>query len=172
MKTKLPIELTRACARSDLTLALVAVRDTAEAFDPDGRFYRYDRDDPPPQNWTYADFQFHIQSLTDFRSDEHPTPDGYLVLMCSEGDVYHTYWKENLREKIRGAGSWSDDAKGYGRLTKIKQIGSHLHACGEGGQIYVRNGVGSWEMLTDELLFDPGAEEALNRAGFAGGRLV
>ena len=159
MKTKLPIELTRACALSDLTLALVAVRDTAEAFDPDGRFYRYDRDDTPPQNWTYADFQFHIQSMTVFHSDEHPTPDGYFVLMSSEGDVYHTYWQENFQEKIKGAGSWSDDARGYGRLTKIKQIGSRLYACGEGGQVYVRQSRDNWKMLADILILAPTRRE-------------
>ncbi|MCJ8510671.1 hypothetical protein MUU53_22770 [Rhizobium lemnae] len=155
MKKSLPLELTRACARSGVTLAMVAVRDTAEAFDPDGRFYRYDSIDPPPQNWTYSDFQFHIQSMTVFQNDDHPTPEGYFVLMSSEGDVYHTYWQENFREKIEGAGSWSADAKGYGRLTKIRQIGAHIYACGEGGQIYVRKGNNDWILLTDSVLYDP-----------------
>ena len=159
MKTKLPIDFTRAYARSGKTLAVVATRDNAEPFDPDGRFYRYDRDDLPPQDWTYSDFGFHIQSMTVYHSAEHPTPDGYFVLLSSEGDVYHTYWKENFQEKIQGAGSWSADSRGYGRLTRIREIGQHLYACGEGGQIYVRKGNNDWRLLTDKLLLNPNAQE-------------
>ncbi len=152
---KLPIVFTRACARSEQTLAVIAVRENGEPFAPDGRFYRYDRSDTPPKNWTYSDFSIDTQSVTIFHNAQHPTPDGYFVFLSSEGNVYHAYWKENFEEKIRGAGSWSDDAKGYGRLSKISEIEGRLYACGDGGQIYVRGDEGTWKTLTDSVLYDP-----------------
>lgn len=149
------IEFTRSFAQSKDVLAVISVRDNAEPFDPDGRFYRYDHNDPTPQNWTYDDFHFHIQSVSVFLSEEHPTPEGYFIFLSSEGDVYHTYWKRNFQEKIAGAGSWSDDVKGYGRLSKINEIDGHLYACGDGGQIYVRGKGGNWDLLTNAVLYDP-----------------
>jgi len=153
------IVFTRAVARSETTLAVAAIRDDAEPFAPDGRFFRYDRGHEEP--WAYEDFQFHMQTLLVFQNPDIPMPEmpeGYFVLMSSEGDVCHLYWKENFAEKIAQAGTWTATEKVLGRLTKLRQIGARLYACGDGGQIYVRHGRDDWRMLTDAVLFDPEAE--------------
>lgn len=155
------IEFTRACARSENTLAVAAVRVDAEPFQPDGRYFRYDRLDPPPQNWIYEDFSFHFESIAVFENPDIPTPDGYFVIMSSEGDIRHTYWQGAFQEKILGAGTWSDDAKGFGKLMGFGQIGRQLYACGSGGQIYVRSGRDNWNLLTDTVLYDPEADRKI-----------
>jgi hypothetical protein len=87
LKTRLPIDFTRAYARSGKTLAVVATRDNAEPFDPDGRFYRYDCDDLPAQDWTYSDFGFRERELAVVRHQYQIRQDPFdglpqQVLLC------------------------------------------------------------------------------------------
>ncbi|MGY5777315.1 hypothetical protein [Rhizobium sp. LEGMi135b] len=157
MSEKLKIEFTRACARSDNVVIVNAVQEISDTYDPDCRIYRFEHDGEPSKQWYYDNFNFHMQDITLFRNpDVDPTTD-YLTYMSSEGDVYHAWWKGNFREKIHGAGSWADDAKGYGRLLSIASIGNVLYAAGAGGQIYIRDGRDDWRLLTDKLLYDPEA---------------
>jgi len=166
--TPYTIALTRAYARSENTLGVAAVLDegeTDEPFVPDGRFYRYDHDNAPTERWSYDNFRFHIQDIITFQNKDLPTPEGYFVILSSEGEVWHGYWKGAFQEKIAGAGTWTEGAKGYGRLMTIGQIGDRLYACGDGGQIYVRRGRDDWALLTDSLLYDPVVYRMMMKSG-------
>jgi hypothetical protein len=150
------------------------VRDDAEPFAPDGRFFRYDRGHEEP--WAYEDFQFHMQDILVFQNPAIAMPEmpaGYFVLMSSEGDVYHLYWKENFAERIsQAAGTWTATETVLGRLTTLRQIGQRLYACGAGGQIYVRDGRDDWRMLTDAVLFDPKARKRQKEQEEAAGNVA
>lgn len=162
------IRFTRAHACSKDSLSVSAIRNDAEPFQPDGRFFRYDELYPVDERWSYEDFRFHIQSITIFDNpDIHDTelPDGYYVLMSSEGHVHHAYWQGSFKEVIDGAGAHSDHSNHVGRLTKIAQIGMRLYACGEGGQVYVRSGRAQWNSLTKEVLLDRAMNEAREDEG-------
>jgi hypothetical protein len=155
MSEKLKLEFTRACGRSADVLVVNAVQELSDTYDPDCRIYRFEHDGKLGEQWYYDNFNFSMQDITLFHnSDVDPTTD-YLTYLSSEGDVYHAWWKGNFREKILGAGTWVDDAKGYGRLLSITSIEDALYAAGAGGQIYVRKARDDWRPLTDKLLFDP-----------------
>lgn len=148
------IEFTRACARSDQVVVMSAVLKDSDVYAPESRIFRFEHDAPASDQWYFDDFDFHMQDITLFNNPEiDPTTD-YLTYLSSEGDVYHAWWKGNFREKIPGTGTWVADAKGHGRMSAITQIGDKLYACGQGGQIYWRQGRDKWSLLTNTLLFD------------------
>ncbi|MBB3953043.1 hypothetical protein [Aureimonas jatrophae] len=156
------IEFTRACARSSTVLCVTAVPEGAEAFSPETRIFRYEHDGAPGERWYFDDLDFDVADMALFQNpDVDPVAD-YPIYLSSEGEVYHAWWKGNFRETIRGAGVSRDDARGYGRLLRLRQVGSRLYACGDGGQIYVREGRDAWRLLTDSILFDPDAHQRLS----------
>ncbi|TWB49108.1 hypothetical protein FBZ98_107141 [Rhizobium sp. ERR 922] len=155
MSEKLKIEFTRACARSESIVIVNAVQEISDTYDPDCRIYRFEHDGKVGEQWYYDNFNFHMQDITLFRNPDIDAATDYLTYMSSEGDVYHAWREGNFREKIKGAGTWVDDAKGYGRLFAISQIGNRLYAAGDGGQFYMRYGRDDWRFVTESLLFDP-----------------
>jgi hypothetical protein len=155
------IEFTRACALSENVLIVNAVLETSDTYDPDCRIYRFEHDGKVGEQWYYDNFNFHMQDITLFRNPDIDAATDYLTYMSSEGDVYHAWGKGNFREKIKGAGTWVDDAKGYGRLLSISSIADTLYAAGAGGQIYIRKGRDDWHLLTDKLLYDAEAHREI-----------
>ncbi|TCM53174.1 hypothetical protein C8J36_107137 [Rhizobium sp. PP-F2F-G48] len=148
------IEFTRACARSANVLVIAAALAGSDTYHPETRLFRFEHDGQAGEQWYFDDFNFHVQDVTLFRNPEIDATTDYLTYLSSEGDVFHAWWKGNFREKIPAAGTWADDAKGHGRMSAIAQIGDRLYACGQGGQIYRRQGQDDWQLLTDALLFD------------------
>ncbi|NTF35086.1 hypothetical protein G6L88_23980, partial [Rhizobium skierniewicense] len=148
------LEFTRACARSSEVIVVAAALVDSDVYNPETRLFRYEKDGKLGKQWYFDDFDFHTQHITLFRNPEIDPASDYLTYPSSEGDVFHSWWKGNFREKIRGAGTWVDDAEGRGRMLAISQIGDALYACGQGGQIYRRAKRDSWSPLTDALLFD------------------
>ena len=128
------IAFARAYAQSEDNMAVIAVRDDAEIYDPDGRAYLYRPSDPPGQQWYYENFDFSIQAVFYFRPAEASGERPHYVLLSAEGDVYHFDPNVRYQEKIPGAGTQGEDARFYGHTLTLNQIGEHLHACGTGGK--------------------------------------
>jgi hypothetical protein len=85
------------------------------------------------------------------------TPSGDAsVGLSKEGDLYYLFDDlTELTEKIQGAGVNSPDAKNWGYLTSLKQIGEHLYACGYSGQVYKRIDTNNWVHIDQGLLQSP-----------------
>jgi len=149
------IEFTRAKIRSKDVIVVNAVLETSDIYAPDCRIYRYEHNVEAGKKWLYDDFNFHMQAITLYKNPEIDPHNDYLVYMSSEGDVYHAWWKGNFREKIWGAGTWADDAKGYGRVLDIMAIDGKLFAIGNGGQIYIQKKRDNWQILVEYLLYNP-----------------
>jgi hypothetical protein len=156
------IEFTRACARSAEVLLIGAVLETSDTHQPETRLFRFEHDASPGEQRYYDDFDFHLQAAALFQNDEVDLTANYPTYLSSQGDVFHAWWKGNLRERIEGAGTDAPAARGYGRLFELRQIGARLYACGDGGQIYVRAGRDAWRLLTSSILFDPESHQRLS----------
>ena len=149
------LQFTRAHARSGSSIAISAVRDDAEPFQPDGRLYRYDEEYPEGKQWSYDNFHFHISDITVFSDpaiNDLTVPIGYYVLLASDGRVFHAYWKENYTEEIGDPSLTLSDMPGI--MLSIRQIGDSLFACGAGGLFLNRTSRGTWKLLSENILFD------------------
>lgn len=154
-----PLSFTRARAGAHDFLCVAAVPDGIEPFEPFTRLCRYDDADPGPVKWFYDDCDFAVASITRW-SPAPGAPPSFCVL-SAEGDVALVRPPPFPREKIPGAGVTSSDARRWGRMTHLRPIGERLYACGDGGQVYRREGgafgAGTWEHLDPSLLQDPEA---------------
>jgi len=81
------------------------------------------------------------------------------VSISQEGHVQLIFNDKRLEEKISGAGVFSDNAKGWGYMLDIQQIGENLYACGCGGQIYKRTAPNHWDHIDDGVLQEPKVQE-------------
>jgi len=151
-----PVELTRACALSEHSLVLVCVKTSSDIYDPASVVWKCDASTGVPC-WEARRVDCDVAQLvpSDTQAD--------CVLLSSEGVVIVDVFGAHTQERLIGAGTWIDVAKGYGRMLSLAKIGEALHACGNGGQIYVRNPAGQWSLLTDAVLFDAEADARLNR---------
>ena len=102
--------------------------------------------------WTYKNVNWRSSSVSGYFPTS--TDDWWLVALSEEGNVLFTGDGYN-EEKIPGAGVYSQDAKGWGYLADVQQIGEHLYACGYKGQVYKRLGAGDWRHVDAGLLQDP-----------------
>lgn len=83
-----------------------------------------------------------------------------FVTMSDEGDVVFSDY-EPISEKIPEAGVFSDDAKGWGYMSAVRQIGDLLYAVGGAGQIYQRTGLNRWRHMDDGVLQSPSTDGRL-----------
>lgn len=150
------VELTRACALSEHALVLASVKTTADHYESASVVWRYDASSGVPR-WEAKQVECDVAQLipSDRQAD--------CVLLSSEGVVIVDVFGAQTQERLIGAGTWIDGAKGYGRMLSLAKIGEALHACGNGGQIYVRQPSGQWSLLTEAVLFDAEADARLNR---------
>ncbi|WP_437973377.1 hypothetical protein WMF11_31330 [Sorangium sp. So ce295] len=151
-----PLTFTRAKAAAADFLCVAGVPDGQEPFTPFTRLCRYDAGDAGPVKWFYDDLQVAVTSIARF-TPAPGAPTAFCVL-SAEGDVV-LMRPPFPREKIPGAGITSPDAERWGRLARLRPVGDHLYACGDGGQVYRRVGgdfgAGRWEHLDRSLLQDP-----------------
>ncbi len=103
--------------------------------------------------WVRHDQDWRAVALAYF-GPQHENFDDVVVL-SEEGDVRYIGDHDPLLEKIQGAGVFSADAKGWGYLADIQQIGDSLYACGYKGQVYKRYGPNDWDHMDKGLLQDP-----------------
>ena len=150
------IVFTRACAITSNSLAVAATEEDGDTFEPDSYYLVYDH---LQEDWvTNEHMPIHIQSMIMRYNHNSDHPGGYLIILSSEGDVYHRKDGRIIHEIIPESGISREDSKNYGRLTKIRQIGENLYACGAGGQIYVHSDINKWKHLTQNLLSSPEKE--------------
>lgn len=68
--------------------------------------------------------------------------------MSIQGDIEFQYPGTIYEEKIPEAGTF----EGLGALKQLRQIGDHLYACGDQGQVYKREAADQWAHMDDGLL--------------------
>lgn len=165
----LMIEAAVAHTRDDL---FVACANAEERFEGFARLCRYREGANPP--WNYFDLPATISDATFFSPKQEAgasvtaaTP--AFVFLTEEGDVMHLpIGREAVTERIAGSGLWSDDSEGWGAMVAIAQIGSRLHACGGGGQVYRRSQSGAWEHIDAGLLRSKTDKDGISLKAIAG----
>ena len=151
---------TRVKVRGQALIFIACSPDDDEAFTPFTRVCSYDRrptsadrDDVIRNRWGGKDFDVCVTSIALYLSDLETFP--LFCYLSAEGDVVLNDYPNYPRERIIGAGISSADSL-YGRMSHLRQIGKHLYACGDGGQIYKRDdaefGEGVWTQLAPKLL--------------------
>lgn len=155
--SKSTLSLGRAFALSEDNIFFAGVYEDWDVFEPATRMFTY-RKDRPGSPWGHLDFEFHTAGMALYIAPEKKDQT-YFIALSSEGEVYfHCMTDQSIKphtEQIPNAGLENKDAVGYGRMTSIRQIGDRLYACGNGGQIYVRQAKNEWEILSPDILWDP-----------------
>lgn len=144
------LTFTAAMAYTDKS-AMAGAGDALETFARFTRVVCYDTEHH--QKWVRHDQDWRAVSLAYFGPQEENFDD--IVVLSEEGDVRYIGDHDPLLEKIPGAGIIGNDAKGWGYLADIQQIGNSLYACGYKGQVYKRCGPNDWLHIDTGLLQDP-----------------
>ena len=148
------LSLARSHALFNNNVFFAGVYEDWDIYEPATRMFshREGRDGSP---WGHIDFPFHTAKMCTYNFENET----YLIVLSSEAEVYFHCMSDQARkphtEQIPEAGLEIDGARGYGRMMSIRQIGEKLYACGNGGQIYIRDGKDNWRMLIKDLLWDP-----------------
>jgi len=150
------------CVVDDNDFYVAAVADIYDdPFVKENDLYNWSPDlariDGRQQPWVYNTVDWRAVAVTTFTPDY--TEDWWLCALSEEGDVLLT-GGGFTEEKIPGAGVWSDDAKNWGYLSDLRQIGDYLYACGHNGQVYKRFGPNDWRHVDRGLLQAPETEMA------------
>ena len=103
--------------------------------------------------WAWEDCNWRACAVSVF--DPTYSDDWWRVALSEEGNFIFIGGGELNEEKIPGAGVYSEDAKGWGYLADLQQIGDRLYACGYKGQVYKRFGPNDWRHVDGGLLQDP-----------------
>ena len=146
------LTFTTAMTLSDNSVYMAGAGDALDTFAHFTSVVRYDGDYDPQWGRNHQDWR--AVSLTYFGPEKEREFDD-VVILSEEGHVRYIGDHDPLLEKIPGAGVYSKDAKGWGYLADIQQIGEHLYACGYKGQVYKRLGAGDWRHVDGGLLQNP-----------------
>ncbi|MFZ6748487.1 hypothetical protein [Undibacterium sp. Ren11W] len=143
---------------------LAGAGDSLGDFAPFTRIFQW-ADEPPPKWWSH-DVKWRTMALAYFGPSTEDLDD-FLVL-SDEGQIEFRGEHGPMIEKIPGAGVFSEDAKGWGYMRTLRQIGDHLYAVGGAGQVYKRLGADHWEHMDDGVLQAPDVEDRLLLADING----
>ncbi|MDD7974005.1 hypothetical protein, partial [Roseinatronobacter alkalisoli] len=129
----------------------------------DGRF---------PQPWSRVDVDREIADIGYLRLTEYNDP--VPVALSNEGDVYTLLGEQTDWSKIAGTGILSEDADGRGDVYELLIDGSLCYILGRSRQIYSRNDLNEWKMLSLEREGRPGYEAEYFGAAelLADGRII
>ena len=144
------IVLTGSALRATTLLVVTADTRTWEVspYEPNNRVHYHVATRPEP--WSADDVPMRIVSVTRYR---YPGRDRRIqVALSNEGYVGFFGKEEGFYEKIQGAGLNAEDARGWGYLNAIRQIGERLFACGQSGQVYERAAPGDWRHIDAGVL--------------------
>ncbi len=134
-------------------LYISASPDDDEPYAPYTLWYVYHHEDLI-EPWAHTSTEWWAVSCCKFTSQS--SSKFAISGLSQEGDLYCLF--DDLTvvlEKIQGAGVNSTDARNWGYLTCLKQIGEHLYACGYSGQVYKRVSENNWEHIDQGLLQTP-----------------
>jgi hypothetical protein len=138
--------------------------DSLPAFSAHTYLIVYDETDIP-DIWSHHDVDWWNVALVHFQGKKF-----YLCAMSQEGEIEFMRRGEGIRdddveddfnEKIPGAGVFAEDAKCWGYMSGLRQIGNHLYACGGAGQVYKREGPNRWVHMDRGILQKPDVKERL-----------
>lgn len=141
-----PVKFANACAASDDIFLIATIPDGL----PDGgEFTRLYYLNPSTEDvWHYRDWPNHeVVSVCLRRAREGLSRAG--CALTGNGDIELANSTDQHYEKITGAGLAGERA--FGDLTRIREIGSSLFACGGSGQVYTRHD-GDWTPIDDGLV--------------------
>jgi len=130
--------------------------DSDEPYTPFTRWFEYIKEEGGWE-WQHHDVPWWGIATALYDVDDDPA-NGAVVNMSREGHVQLMFSDYMTEEKIAGAGVFTEDARGWGYMSDLKQFGACLYACGDGGQVYKRIAEGQWEHMDKGLLQEPGAE--------------
>ncbi|WP_337267443.1 hypothetical protein [Oryzifoliimicrobium ureilyticus] len=142
------ITFTRLCAVSRDLIYLATTPDDQELGTPFTAICQYNAGE-----WSYETFDISLSSMTLFKA---PDKDYRVLYLLDENGVAINFDTKE-REVILSDRSplWKDYRLGY--LQKIRQIGAHLYACGDGGQVYRREHDATWQFVDKAFLDGPDA---------------
>jgi hypothetical protein len=146
-------------------LLIAASPDDDEPYTPFTLWYVYSHNDFD-EPWTHTVTRWWAVSCCNL--SDKVASDWATIGMSQEGELEFVYSDlKSIYEKIPGAGVNSPDARNWGYLTSVKQIGEHLYACGYSGQVYKRYGANSWLHMDEGLLQAPvTTKDTVERIGF------
>jgi len=130
--------------------------DEMPPFAPCTRVFSFDQSSSP--SWTKHDEEWRVARIWSYFDE---SDNGYICLLSVEGDIKFLSEDTPITEKIPGAGVFSEDAGGWGYMNCLRQIGDHLYACGDGGQVYKRLGPDSWQHMDAALIQTPPVNDRL-----------
>ncbi|GAK73313.1 hypothetical protein RRU01S_35_00220 [Agrobacterium rubi TR3 = NBRC 13261] len=148
MQKKSKISFTRLCAVSYDIAYLGTNPEGQELATPFTAICQYNHGE-----WSYEAFDFSLASLSLYEAAEQSYRILYVLAEAGIAVDFDTKAREILipaKAPIR-----KDHRLGY--LRKIRQIGEHLFACGDGGQLLQRASGGEWEILDPKFLDGPDA---------------
>lgn len=141
-------------------LLIAASPDEDEPYSPYTVWYTYFEDDVTEPWGQFVERWWAVAAVA-YTADITKNLDWPLVAMSNEGHLTLVYKNSDEKEKIHGAGVFSESAEGWGYMSSLAQIGEHLYACGGAGQVYKRMGANHWVHMDKGLLQDPGVSERL-----------
>jgi hypothetical protein len=131
---------------------LAATLDESERDDHFTRLFQFD--EYRKEVWSHHDVERRVINVGLYAIP--PKFDYFGICSLSdEGDVEFNTESGPVVEKIPGAGVFSEGATGWGYMSHLRQIGEHLYACGDGGQVYRRHGPDDWRHVDTGLLQTP-----------------
>ena len=147
-----PLMFTSGFALNDDTAIAAGAGDSLPTFAKFTRIVEYsDSIDP---HWWRHDQEWRASSISYFGPASEPEFDDFVVL-SEEGNVRYVGDHAPSEEKIPNAGVFCEDAKGWGYLSDIQQVGERLYVCGYSGQVYRRNGPNNWTSIDGGLRQPP-----------------
>jgi hypothetical protein len=159
---KQPIEFTNGVVLLNDYLWLSGALDSMPAFSAHSRLIIYDEQDNKP--WLWFDVDWWCAAIAKFKIEGISavcamSQEGEVVLCFLGGGEPGEDSTPTEYEKIPGAGLNAEDAKGWGYMEELRQIGDHLYACGVSGQVYKREGENRWVHMDNGILQPIGKDD-------------
>lgn len=149
------LEFTRACALSEFCFVASSVKTTSDFYEPESTLWRYERAGEQT-TWVKRHITAHVERIVATKDAKD------CAVLSAEGEIFFDAFGDTSHERIMGGGTCIDGAKGYGRMLALAQSGTDFYASGNSGQIYFKHEIGQWQLLTDQLLYNPEAESRIN----------
>ncbi|WP_337267444.1 hypothetical protein [Oryzifoliimicrobium ureilyticus] len=142
------ITFTRLCAVSRDLIYLATTPDDQELGTPFTAICQYNAGE-----WSYETFDIPLSSMTLYKA---PDKDYQVLYLLSEKGVAINFATKEREVIIPDRTPLRRDHR-LGYLQKIKQVGAHLYACGDGGQVYRREHDATWQVVDKAFLDGPDA---------------
>ena len=152
------ITFVEGCVIESDYVTLVSFPDAIDPHSVDfSRVFFYDGQEEENQRWAKRDFDWHVVSVCVWRHSPFGkrayvtiSREGNVEIECAGGDPVHI-------ECIPDSGLHEDWSADYGYLNRVREIGTHLYACGDQRQVYRRDDMGNWVHFDQNILIPAAA---------------